>query len=53
MTATNTRIIKEIAENNLFEHKVGVSVCAQPVRPVQPTGQTSPHGLHGTVTGST
>ena len=44
MTATIIRIMKKIAGNNLFEHKVGVSVCAQPVRPVQPTGQT---GLHG------
>ena len=33
-----------IAENQLFEHNLGVSVCAQPVRPVQQTGQT---GLHG------
>ena len=36
--------MEEIAENQLFEHNLGVSVCAQPVRPVQPTGQT---GLHG------
>ena len=48
MTATNTRIMKEIAENQLFEHNLGVSVCAQPVRPVQPTGQT---GLHGSAWG--
>jgi len=41
--------MEEIAENKLFEHKVGVSVCAQPVRPVQLTGQTGLHGLHGTV----
>ena len=33
--------MEEIAENQLFEHNLGVSVCAQPVRPVQPTG------LHG------
>ena len=49
MTATIIRIMKEIAENNLFEHKVGVSICAQPVRPVQRTGQTGLHGLHGAV----
>ena len=36
--------MEEIAENQLFEHNLGVSVCAQPIRPVQPTGQT---GLHG------
>jgi len=46
MTATNIRIMEEIAENKLSEHIVEVSVCAQPVRPVQPTGQT---GLHGAV----
>ena len=33
--------MEEIAENQLFEHNLGVSVCAQPV---QQTGQT---GLHG------
>ena len=37
--------MEEIAENQLFEHNLGVSVCAQPVRPVQPTGQTGLHGL--------
>ena len=35
-----------IAENKLFEHAIEASVCAQPVRPVQRTGQT---GLHGAV----
>ena len=49
MTATIIRIMKKIAGNNLFEHKVGVSVCAQPVRPVQRTGRTGLHGLHGAV----
>ena len=44
MTATNIRIMEEITENQLFEHDLEASVCAQPVRPVQPTGQT---GLHG------
>ena len=44
MTATNIRIMKEISKNKLFGHNLGASVCAQPVRPVQPTGQT---GLHG------
>ena len=34
----------EITENQLFEHNLGVSACAQPVRSVQPTGHT---GLHG------
>ena len=34
----------EIAEIRSFEHNIGVSVHAQPVRPVQQTGQT---GLHG------
>ena len=43
MTATNIRIMEEIAENKLFEHDLEASVCAQPVRPGQPTGQT---GLH-------
>ena len=38
-----------IAENKLFKHIVGVSVCAQPVRPVQLIGQTSLHDLHGTM----
>ena len=33
--------MEEIAENQLFEHNLGVSVCAQQVRPVQQTG------LHG------
>ena len=37
--------MEEIAENQLFEHNLGVSVCAQPVRPVQQTGQTGLHGL--------
>ena len=37
--------MEEIAENKLFEHNLGVSVRAQPVRPVQPTGQTGLHGL--------
>ena len=46
MTATNIRIMKEIIENKLFEHNLEASVCAQPVRPVQRTGQT---GLHGAV----
>ena len=36
--------MEEIAENQLLEHNLGVSVCAQPVKPVQQTGQT---GLHG------
>ena len=49
LTSTNIRIMEEIAEIRSFEHNIGVSVCAQPVRPVQPTGQT---GLHGTITGS-
>ena len=49
MTATNIRIIEEIAENKLFEHDLEASVCAEPVRPVQRTGQTGLHGLHGTV----
>ena len=34
MTATNTQIMEEIVDNQLFEHNLGVSVCAQPVRPV-------------------
>ena len=50
MTATNIQIMKESAENKLFEHNLEASVCAKPVRPVQLTGQTS---LHGTVTGPT
>ena len=33
--------MEEIAENKLFEHNLGVSVRAQPVRPVHQTG------LHG------
>ena len=40
--------MEEIAENQLFEHNLGVSVRAQPVRPVKPTGQT---GLHGSARG--
>ena len=36
--------MEEIAENQLFEHNLGVSVCAEPVRPVHPTCQT---GLRG------
>ena len=36
--------MEEIAEIRLFEHNLGVSVCAQPVRPVQPTDQTGMHG---------
>ena len=46
MTSTNIQIMEENAENKLFTHIAEVSVCAQPVRPVQLTGQT---GLHGTV----
>ena len=46
MTATNIQIMEENAENKLFTHIAKVSVCAQPVRSVQLTGQTS---LHGTV----
>ena len=46
MTASNIRIMEEIAEIQLFEHDLEASVCAQPVRLVQRTGQT---GLHGTV----
>ena len=38
--------MEEIAGNKSFEHNGEASVCAQPVRPVQRTGQT---GLHGTV----
>ena len=43
--------MEEIAENRVFEHNLGVSVRAHPVRPVQPTGQTGLHGLHGAVPG--
>ena len=50
MTATNIQIMKESAENKLFEHNLEASVCAKPVRPVKLTGQTS---LHGTITGPT
>ena len=39
----------EIAGNKSFEHNGEASICAQPVRPVQWTGQTGLHGLHGTV----
>ena len=46
MTTTNIRVMEEIAENKSFRHNLGASVCAQPVRPVQRTGQT---GLHGAV----
>ena len=46
MTVTNIQIMEEIAENELFEHDLEAFVCAQPVRPVQRTGQT---GLHGAV----
>ena len=46
MTATTIRIMEEIAGNKSFEHNWEASVCAQPVRPVQRTGQT---GLHGAV----
>ena len=35
--------MEEIAENKLFEHDLEASVCAEPVRPVQLTGQTGPH----------
>ena len=49
MTVTNIKIMEEIAENELFEHDLEASVCAQSVRPVQQTGQTGLHGLHGTV----
>ena len=38
--------MEEIAKNKLFEHDLEASVCTQPVRPVQRTGQT---GLHGAV----
>ena len=41
--------MEEIAENKLFEHDLEASVCAEPVRPVQRTGQTDLHGLHGAV----
>ena len=41
--------MEEIAENKLFEHDLEASVCAQPVRPVQPTSQTGLHKLHGTM----
>ena len=34
--------MEEIAENQLFEHNLGVSVYAQPVRPVAKTGQAGP-----------
>jgi len=43
MTATNIRIMEEIAENKLFEHNLEACVCAQPVRPVAKTGQTGHH----------
>ena len=46
MIATNIQIMEENAENKLFTHIAEVSVCAQTVRPMQVTGQTS---LHGTV----
>ena len=46
---TNIRIMEDIAENKLFRHIAEVSVCAQPVRPVQLTGQTGLHDLHGTM----
>ena len=36
----------EIAEIRSFEHNIGVSVRAQPVRPVQQTGQTGLHGVY-------
>jgi len=49
MTATNIRIMEEIAENKSFRHNFGASVCAQPVRLVQRTGQTGMHGLHATM----
>ena len=49
LTATNIRIMEEIVENKLFRHIAEVPVCAQPVRPVQPTGQNSLHDLHGTM----
>ena len=49
MTATNIRIMEEIAGNKSFEHNWEASVCAQPVRPVQRTGQTGLYGLHGAV----
>ena len=41
--------MEEIAENKLFEHDLEASVCAEPVRPVQRTGQIGLHGLHGAV----
>ena len=34
--------MEEIVENQLFEHNLGVSVRAQPVRPMTQTGQTGP-----------
>jgi len=49
MTATNIRVMEEIAENKSFRHNLGASICAQPVRPVQRTGQTGMHGLHATM----
>ena len=56
MTATNIRIMEEIAENKLFEHDLEATVCAQPaqpVRPVQETGETGLHGLQDTARGPT
>jgi len=45
MTATNIQIMEENAENKLFTRIAEVSFCAQPVRPVQLTGQTGLHGI--------
>jgi len=49
LTATNIRIMEEITENKLFRCIVEVSVCAQPVKSVQPTGQTGLHDMQGTM----
>ena len=38
--------MEEITGNKSFEHNGEASVCAQPV---QRTGQTGLHGLHGAV----
>ena len=46
MTATNIRIMEEIAEDATFKPIVMCSACPKPIRPVPPTGQT---GLYGTV----
>ena len=41
--------MEEITENKLFEHDLEAYVCTEPVIPVQRTGQTGLHGLHGAV----